>query len=77
MKYGNCLLWACKQKLRHGGYIKVTRLRPYLFVPRAKWSQDKVTWYRYTPYTPVLRPTRFQRWVPYHVILFKGYVKKD
>lgn len=77
MKYGNCLLWAIKQKLTQGGYIKITRLRPYWFVPRTKWSKDKITWYRYAPYAPVLRPTTRQKWFPFHVILFKGYVKKD
>jgi len=77
MQYGNCVIWAILQKLKYGGYIKVEKLKPYRFVPRAWYSSDGISWYRFAPVKPVTHPSKIQRILPYHVLLFKGKVIKS
>lgn len=72
----NCLFWAIAQKIKHGGFIKITKTPGYPFVPRTFWSLNKTIWYRFAPAQPVKNPTFFQKYFPFHVILFKGAVKR-
>lgn len=76
MKYGNCVVWAFLQKIKHGGFIRVERLKPYAFVPRAYYSKDGQTWYRFAPVKPVTKPNALQKYFPYHVIVFRGKILK-
>ena len=70
----NCVLWALGQKWQYGGYIKINKTPRYFFVPRAKWSPDGITWYRFAPLVPVKHPTLLQNIFPLHVLFFEGHV---
>lgn len=72
----NCLFWGVCKKIQVGGTLKFKSLENYYYVPRTYWSPNMLDWYRFTPYNPVRKPTLFQKLFPFHVLLFKGYVKK-
>ena len=70
-------MWAVIQKLKYGGKIRIERLQPYKFVPRAWYSPDGIEWYRFAPVKPVLRPSKLQKMFPLHVLVFKGKIIKS
>lgn len=64
--WSNCLLYACGQFLRHGGYLEI-RWSDYGPWPHADWTADRVIYCTFTPDTPKHR----RRFPP---LLFKGHV---
>ena len=77
MKRSNCVVWALRQKLRHGGRIRVRRSPDYPLLPRAAWSDDGRTWYRFTHARPLRNPAGLRKWLPLHALWFRGQPRKD
>jgi hypothetical protein len=68
---GNCLIYALKQYLNHGGYIIIRRSR--------------VGWWPHFMWSPNLKDAEIEHFVPIQYrhdlkkppFIFKGYIKKN
>lgn len=76
MKTGNCILYALRQWLRHGGYLIVRKSRYLWLVPHVLWSPpgglDEATVRHFVPEEPTRQP-----WRVWRALWFRGRVKED
>jgi hypothetical protein len=77
MKRGNCLIWALRMRIKHGGRIRIRRSPTYPMLPRTAWSQNGRRWWRYHLADPPTVVTPFMKWFPIHALWFRGKVIRD
>jgi hypothetical protein len=77
MRRGNCVVWALMQRRRHGGVIRIRRSPVYPLLPRASWSPDGSTWFRYMHTNPLRNPHGLKKWLPLHAIWFAGSKQRE
>ncbi len=67
MTYGNCFIYALRQRWRHGGYV-ITRRSKYGWWPHFIWSPDLREFRHFIPDRPA-----HERLIP--PLLFRGSVR--
>lgn len=76
VKTGNCILYALRQWLRHGGYLIVRKSRFLWLVPHVLWAPpgglDEATVRHFVPEEPTRQP-----WRVWRALWFRGRVKTD
>jgi len=66
LRTSNCLVWAARQYVAHGGYVIALR-SSYGWWPHFVWSPDLITYLEFAP------PVKTPRWSPPWI--FRGTVQ--
>ncbi len=68
MTHGNCVIWALRQKLRHGGQLHFQWSPDFVCMPRASWSPDGARWFRFVGAVPRWHNALWFRGAPRRVL---------
>ena len=76
--YSNCFLYAVSQWLKSGGYIVIRKSRwgwwPHFLHAQLDTTSNKLEIDHFVPVEPI-PPTGWRRWLPVHIVFFRGRVK--